>query len=192
MPIGGEMTYLTFSDFATITSQIIGELDELKLDAKPWPWFCRNIFREKDLQWTGSQGQKALALGLNLEFTPAWRRIYPKIKNNPLYFSRLLGNCHNFEWHWKGRPGMIAKDPPTKYLTPVIWVDQVDLTKWMSDIEDILDKRKMWSSKVPMRPQLSIMRQVGAISQVFDSVILHQSIQKIVDELDPLIAFLGK
>ena len=191
------MSSSTIQDFAAITSQVIGDLDTIASDAEPNPWFSKNIYRKRDLQWAGYLGpigsvEKALAFGINLEFTPAWRRVYPKIKDNLQYFSQLLSRYPNYEWHWWGRPGTIAKNPKVKWLTAAMLTNQVDLTTWVSELEDILERRKMWSSNAPMRPQIQVMRQVGLPSQLVESAYIRQNIHQVVHDLEPLVEFLGK
>jgi len=189
------MSIFTFGDFKEITSQVIGEIDLYTPNAEPNPWFCKNINRKNDLQWAGYLGQigserKALAFGLNLEFTPAWRRVLPKIKSDFQYFSQLLSQYANYEWHWWGRPGVVAKNPKVRVLATATWTNQVDLTSWLSDLEDILEKRKKWSLDVPMRPQIQVMRQVSLLNQIMDSTIIGQNIKQIEQELKPLVNFL--
>ena len=188
------MSILTFDDFAEITRQVIVDLDTITKNADPYPWFCKDIFRKKDLQWAGYLGpigseRNAMAFGLNLEFTSAWRRIFPKIKSDIQYFSQLIGKYPNYEWHWWGRPGIIAKNPPREIITDPMWTNQVDFASWVNELEDILEKRKMWSQDVPMRPQIQIMRQVGLHNQILDSKLLSQNIKQIVEELGELVEF---
>lgn len=185
----------TIYDFAEMASQVIGKLDRLVADAELYPWFCKDISRKRDLQWGGYLGrigseEKVLAFGLNLEFTRAWGRVYPKIRGNLQQLSALLNRYPNYEWHWWGRPGMIAKNPPRRNLAPEVWANQVDVTKWVSELEDILERRKMWSVTVPMRPQMQIMRNVGLSDPPTDRVLIRENIQQVVYELEPLVAFL--
>ena len=184
-------------DFAAITTQLVGELDIIAHDAIPYPWFCKDIFRKRDLQWAGyvgefSQQDYALVFGINLEFTPAWRKIYPKIKGNFEYFSDFLHQHKNFEWHWMARPGVIAKNPETRYLSPRMWTFQPDLTEWLTELEDILDRKKMWSQSIPIRPQIQIMRYIGLPDQLADDSLIRQNIQQTMLDLEPLVYFLGK
>ena len=142
--------------FADITAQVIGELDTIAPDAIPNPWFCKDIFRKRDLQWAGyvgdiSEQENALVFGINLEFTPAWRKIYPKIKGGLEYFSQFLRRYKNFEWHWMERPGVIAKNPEIRYRSRM-WTFQVDLAQWLVELEEILDRKKMWAQSTPIRP----------------------------------------
>ena len=81
--------------FADIVVGVIGPLDIFASDAMPNPWFSKDIFRKRDLQWAGyiwdfSRQGKALVFGLNLEFIPAWRRAYPRIKESLTFFTRIL------------------------------------------------------------------------------------------------------
>jgi hypothetical protein len=191
----GKMDPVIIQDFATITAHVVGDLDVIAPDAEPNPWFCKDIFRKRDLQWAGYIGdfslqKHALVFGVNLEFIPAWRRAYIKIKEDFAYFSQLLGKHRNFEWHWMRRPGVIAKNPEIKFLSPPrTWTHQVELTIWINELEDILERKKMWSPSIPMRPQIQIMRLVGLPIQLNDRSLITQNIQQTVIDLQPLVDF---
>jgi hypothetical protein len=190
------MTRNSTQDFADIISQIIGDLDIVNPDALPNPWLCKNIFRKKDLQWAGyigdfSQQEHALVFGINLEFTGAWRRIYPKVRDNYNYFSECLRGYLNFEWHWMARPGVIAKNPEIRYRSRM-WAYQVDVDAWLGDLDSILERRVMWSPSVPMRPQMQIVRCIGLPTQLSDVSLIRQNIQQTVADLQPLVDFLGR
>ena len=190
------MNQLFIQDFAAITAQVVGDL-EIRPDAEPNPWFCKDIFRKRDLQWAGYIGDislqtNALVFGINLEFTPAWRKVYPKIKKNFSFFSEFLGKYRNFEWHWMARPGVIAKNPEIKYLSPPTWTFKVELKEWLSELEDILEKKKMWSSSIPIRPQIQIVRCVGLPMQLSDTVLITHNIEQTVLDLQLLVDFIGK
>jgi hypothetical protein len=187
------MTDPAISDFAAIAALIVGKIDEINPDAEPNPWFSKDIFRKKDLQWAGYFGDidgqpRAFAFGINLEFTPAWRRVFPKLKRHITVFSHLVSQLEGYEWHWMGRPGMIAKNPPIKYFSR-LRTSQVDFTGWITELENILDRKVMWSASVPMRPQIQVMRNVGSPDQLRDTSMFRQNIEKAVKDLRPLVAF---
>ena len=191
------MTHTPIQEFAGIAVEIVGELDTIAQDAKPNPWFCKDIFRKRDLQWAGyvgdfSKQEHALVFGINLEFTPAWRRVYPKIKENSGFLSDFLRRYKNFEWHWMARPGIIAKNPEIRYLSPRMWTYRVDMTEWLDELEEILERKKMWSTSVPMRPQVQIVRHVGLPNQLIDVSLIRQNIHQTVIDLQALVDFLGK
>ncbi len=192
-----QMIHSEIHDYAAIAVQVVGKMDVIAHNATPNPWFCKDIFRKRDLQWAGyigkiSNQEQALVFGINLEFTPAWRRIFPKIKGNIEYFSGLLGKYKNLEWHWMARPGVIAKDPEIRFLSPNMWTFQVDLTKWLSELEDILEKKKMLSASVPIRPQIQIMRYIGLPIQLSDVPLIKQNVQQTALDLQRFVDFLGK
>ena len=191
------MAHTPIQNFAAITAQLVGELDIIADDAKPNPWFCKDIFRKRDLQWAGyvgdfSKQEQALVFGINLEFTPAWRKAYPKIRDNFDYFSKFLHEHKNFEWHWMARPGVIAKNPEIRFLSPKMWTFQVDLTEWVRELVDTLERKQMWSPSIPIRPQMQIMRHIGLPIQFPDAHLIKQNIQQTVIDLQPLVDFLGK
>ena len=191
------MIHTEIQDYAAIAAQVVGELDVIAHNAKPNPWFCKDIFRKRDIQWAGYIGdisaqEQALVFGINLEFTPAWRKVYPKIKGNFEYFSEFLSQYTNLEWHWMARPGVIAKNPEIRFLSPNMWTFQVDMTKWLRELEDILDRKKMWSATVPIRPQIQIMRYIGLPIQLSDVPLIKQNVQQTALDLQPLVNFLGK
>lgn len=189
------MNQAIIQDFAHITAQVVGDMDIIAPDAEPNPWFCKDIFRKRDLQWAGYIGdislqKQALVFGINMEFIPAWRRAHLKIKEDFASFSQLLGKHRNFEWHWMARPGVIAKNPEIRFLSPPrTWAFLVELPKWISELEDILEKKKMWSPSIPMRPQFQIMRLVGLPIQLNDISLITQNIQQTVCDLQPLVDF---
>lgn len=190
------MTHTPIQDFAEIAAQLVGKMAIIAPDAFPNPWFCKDIFRKRDLQWAGYIGdfsteKEALVFGINLEFTPAWRKVYPKIKADFGYFSDFLRRYKNLEWHWMARPGVIAKNPEIRFLAPKTWTFQVNPAEWLVELEDILEKRKMWSSNVPMRPQIQIMRRVGLPIQLTDKPLIKKNIHQTVLDLKPLVDFLG-
>jgi len=188
------MTNTPVDKFAAIAAEIVGEIDTIASDAMPFPWFCKDIFRQRDVQWAGYVGEiwqdkHALAFGINLEFTPAWRKVFPRIKGNLDYFSNYLQGFQNLEWHWMGRPGVIAKNPKTSYLSPNIGTCYVDYTKWLIELDNILEQRKMWSQNIRMRPQIQIMRQIGLPAQLIDEDLIRQNIEQTVVDLQPFVNF---
>jgi hypothetical protein len=194
---GGNMSGMILADFAAVAARAVGALDVVNPDADPHPWFCKNIYRKKDLQWAGyigpfSEQKTALVFGVNLEFTPAWRKAYPKIKSNQSRFSELLKMHKNYLWHWWGRPGMITRNPEVRPLSPPIWTNQVDVQEWIGELEDILDRKKMWSESIPMRPQIQIMRIVGLPNQLNGSDLILTEIQQTVLDLQPLVMLIGQ
>lgn len=191
------MTHTPIQEFAAIATRLVGELDIIAHEAIPNPWFCKDIFRKRDLQWAGyvgdfSKQEHALVFGINLEFTPAWRKVYPKIKENPDYLLAFLRKHKNLEWHWMARPGVIARNPEIRYLSPRMWTFQVNLNEWLDELEDILDRKKMWSASAPMRPQVQIVRYIGIPNQLFDVSLIMQNLHQTVIDLEPLVDFLGK
>lgn len=188
------MTPPHIEDFARIADQVVGKMDVINVAAEPYPWFCKDIFRKRDLQWAGYIGhvndqENALAFGVNLEFTPAWRRVFPKLKHNIETFSMLLCRHKGYDWRWMGRPGVIAKNPPVRFLSPIVPTEQIDITKWVRELEDILDRKVMWSVRAPMRPQIQVMRKVGSIDEINEISAVHHNIKQTVNDLKPLVAF---
>jgi hypothetical protein len=180
--------------FAEITGEVIGRPDRVSPDAKPWPWFCKNIFRKRDLQWAGylgpfSKQADVLAFGLNIEFIPAWRRAFPKIKENIRDFSLALSKLENMEWHWWGRPGRLAKNPEIRFLAKTTWASEVDVTSWANELEDILNGQTIWSENIPMRPQIQIVRLVGISTQISDADLIRQNVRQVVADLESIAAF---
>ena len=191
------MAHSTFQDYTAITARVVGELDAINPDAIPNPWFCKDIFRKRDFQWAGyigdfSQQEQALVFGINLEFIPAWRKVYPKISGNLGNFSDFLQRYKNLEWHWMARPGGRTRNPEIRYLSPQMWTFQVDVNQWVGDLEQILYQKKMWSASMPIRPQIQIMRHIGLPIQLTDKSLIKQNIQQTVSDLQPLVDFLGK
>ena len=191
------MSDANLQDYAIIAAQVVSELDIVNPNAEPYPWFCKDIYRKRDLQWAGyigpiSNQDEALVFGINLEFIPAWRKVYPKIKGRFSTFSELLTQNVNLEWHWMGRPGVIARYPEMRFLSPRMWAYQVDLDQWIRELEDILDRKTMWSATAPLRPQMQIMRHIGLPSQLTDSSLIRQNIEQTVHDLGPLVEFLRK
>jgi hypothetical protein len=191
------LSEIALQDFAFLAAQVVGELDVVNPYAEPYPWFCKDIHRKKDVQWAGYIGpisvqEEALVFGINLEFTGAWRKAYPKIESQFSSISELLTRYKNLEWHWMGRPGVIARNPETRWLSPRIWTFQVDLQHWVHELEDILDRKTMWSATAPMRPQMQIMRHIGLPSQFKDSALIRQNIEQTVLDLWPVVEFMGK
>jgi hypothetical protein len=144
--------------FAEISEEVIGRLDIVSPEAKPWPWFCKDIFRKRDLQWAGylgsfSKQEDALAFGVNIEFIPAWRKAFPKIKDNISDFSLSLSKLENMEWHWWGRPGRLMKNPEIKILHDPIWASQVDVINWLSELADILNGKVLCSETLQCAPR---------------------------------------
>lgn len=185
----------TIHEYAELAAQVIGDLDIIAPDANPNPWFCKDIYRKRDLQWAGyigdfSKQTKALVFGINLEFTPAWRRIFPKIEANLSTFSEFLTRHKNFEWHWMGRPGMIAKDPGIRFMDEKKWTWQVDFSAWLTELENILNGNTKWSETIPMRPQMQIMRCVGLPGQLSDKNLIKQNILQTTLDLQPLVEFM--
>lgn len=44
------MTTTSLNDYAAIAAQVIGKLDVIAPNSEPNPWFCKNIFRKRELQ----------------------------------------------------------------------------------------------------------------------------------------------
>ncbi len=114
------MVYVSFYTYANMAAQVVGDVQKVPT-AQPHPWFCKEIFLPRDLQWAGYIGdfsiqKQALVFGINLEFTEAWKRVYPKIKENLSLFSGLLGEHQGLEWHWMGRPSSLGMQRSTNML----------------------------------------------------------------------------
>jgi curved DNA-binding protein CbpA len=158
-------------------------------------WFCKNIKAKNGLQWTGYLGEcsgfnRVLALGLNLEFTTAWRRICRKIKENENKFQSLLAGLHNAEWHWWGRPGFKMPNPPTITLQKPMPASQVNVHAWLKELARILDGTKTWSNGQRMRPQMQIMFVVGQPTVPLNKAEIERNMGVASKMLDPIISLL--
>ncbi len=112
---------------------------------------------------------KAFVFGFNLEFTASWKRIFPKLCRETDTFAEMLKAIPGYEWHWWGRPAVIGRNPKVRVLSKPIPAEQVDVNLWITELEDILEKRKGWSSSVAMRPQIQIVQQVALSNQASTS-----------------------
>ena len=190
------MVYVSFWNFAKFAEEEVGELHKVPT-AKPFPWFCKDIFLPNDIQWAGyigdfSTNKQALVFGINLEHTDAWKRVLPKIKGNLSLFSRLLCEHKDFEWHWMGRPVQRQSNPPRKCLSQWMWTYQVDYAKWVTELEDILTRKRMWHLSEPMRPQIQVMRLIGLPSEITNTDVIKHNIQQTVLDLQSLVDFIGR
>jgi hypothetical protein len=187
----------TFNEFADAATKVMGKLSKLNPQADPYPWFCKDINRKDDIQWAGYFGpifdeSKALVFGFNLEYTASWKRIFPKLCRETDTFSDMLKNIPGYEWHWWGRSAIIGKTPKVRELSNPIRTELVDVNLWITELDDILEKRKGWTANVAMRPQLQIVQQVGSSNQASTSSSLIEGIQKVILELKPIALFLEK
>ncbi|NTU44918.1 MAG: hypothetical protein HGA99_05280 [Chlorobiaceae bacterium] len=156
------------------------------------PWFCKDIQRKKALQWAGYLGEcsrmnRTLAFGLNLEFTPAWRLVYPKLRSNLSELQSLLAGLDNAEWHWDGRPGFKVRNPPTERLEEPKPPPQVDVFSWLNELDQILNQQKLWNNGKRMRPQMQIMFVVGQPKFPLNEAQLVRDMGKAIKRLSPLI-----
>jgi hypothetical protein len=191
------MAHTTFNDLADAAVKVLGTLDTLNPQADPYPWICKDINRKDDIQWAGYFGpifneSRALVFGFNLEFTPSWKRIFPKLCRETDTFSAMLKAVPGYEWHWWGRPAIIRRNPKVRVLSAPTLTERVDVNLWMTELEDILEKRKGWSTSVAMRPQIQIVQQVALSSQSSTLSSLSAGIQKIILDLKPIALFLEK
>lgn len=187
-------TFNTLTDAAT---KVLGKLDMVNMQADPYPWFSKDINRDDDIQWGGYIGpifeeSKAMVFGFNLEYIASWKRIFPKLCRETDTFSEMLQATSGYEWHWWGRSAVINDNPKVRVLAPPVRAEDVNVNRWLSELEDILEKRTGWSSTITMRPQIQIVRQVGVGRQASGSDSLVADIQKVMQELKPIALFLEK
>jgi hypothetical protein len=191
------MAITTFNDLAEAAAKVLGKLDTLNPQADPYPWFCKDINRKKDIQWAGYYGpifdeSNGLVFGFNLEFTSSWKRIFPKLCRETETFADMLKAIPGYEWHWWGRSAVIGRNPRVRFLSKPIPVEQVDVNLWITELEDILERRTGWSTTIAMRPQIQIVQQVAISNQATTSSYLCSVIQNIILELKPIALFLEK
>jgi hypothetical protein len=191
------MPLTTFIEFADAAAKVIGPLTTLNPKADPYPWFCKNFNRKDDIQWAGYNGpifeeSKALVFGFNLEYLASWKRIFPKLCRETDTFSGMLQNLPGYEWHWWGRSAIIARNPKYRVLSKPVPVEQINVNMWISDLEDILERRTGWSSSVAMRPQIHIVKKVASSDRASAPGSLAARIQEIVNDLMPITLFLEK
>jgi hypothetical protein len=191
------MPLTTFNDLADAATKVLGKLSSVNPQADPYPWFCKDINRKEDIQWAGYLGpifdeDKALVFGFNLEFTASWKRIFPKLCRETDTFTGLLQNIPGYEWHWWGRSSIIGKNPKVRVLSEPILTGELNVNMWLSELEEILEKRQGWSPTIVMRPQVQIVQQVALSNQVCTQDSLISRIQEIVSELKPIVGFMEK
>lgn len=191
------MPQTTFKDFADATTKVIGKLTSVNPQADPYPWFCKDINREDDIQWGGYLGpifneSNALVFGFNLEYTASWKRIFPKLCRETDTFTGLLQNIPGYEWHWWGRSSIIGKNPKVRILSEPILAGDLNVNMWLSELEEILEKRQGWSPAIVMRPQIQIVQMVALSDQASTIHSLSARIQEIVAELKPISLFMEK
>jgi hypothetical protein len=184
----------TFNDLTGAAEKVLGKLDIVNPKADPYPWFCKDINRDDDIQWGGYFGPvfdepKALVFGFNLEYIAPWKRIFPKLCREMDAFEELVHSAAGYEWHWWGRSAVVNDNPKVRVLAPPVRAEDVNVNRWLSELEDILEKRTGWSSAITMRPQIQIMRQVGAVNRSDAQV---ADIQQVMQELKPIALFLEK
>lgn len=162
---------------------------------QPVTWFAHNYWDK--LQWAAyigeCQGFNALACGINLEFRPAWRKVHPRLSVNAI--APLLEVLGEDEWHWLGRPGFLCRNPGIVNLYDTrLKVKQIDLSKWLYDLKDIMDNRVTWENGPKlMRPQLQIMRRVGDSSLTQDMEEVRHNIRVAMRDMKPVMdLFSGK
>jgi hypothetical protein len=182
------MDYVDVYKYARIVEQVVGDL-HIAAKAKPNPWFCKDIFLPKDLQWAGYIGDfstysTAMVFGINLEFRGAWDRVRRQIKKNLPLFSELLCKHKDLEWHWMSCPTQRSENPPIRHIYPKLWTYQVDYVKWFDELEDILDNKKH------LRPQIQVMRLIGLPEDKSNTALIKQNVEKTVLDLQPLVDFL--
>ena len=187
----------TFKDLTDAATKVLGKLDIVNLQADPYPWFCKDINRDDDIQWGGYVGpifdeSKALVFGFNLEYIAPWKRIFPKLCREMDTFEGLVHAAVGYEWHWWGRSAVVNDNPKVRVLAPPVRAEDVNVNRWLSELEDILEKRTGWSAAVTMRPQIQIVRQVGRGKQSSGSDSLVTDIQTVIQELKPIALFLEK
>jgi len=187
----------TFNDLTDAATKVLGKLDTVNLQADPYPWFSKDINRDDDIQWGGYFGpifdeSKALVFGFNLEYIASWKRIFPKLCRESDTFADMLKSIPGYEWHWWGRSAVVNNNPKVRVLAPPIPVENVSVNTWLSELEDILEKKTGWSAAIAMRPQIQIVRQVGLSKQASSSSSLSEEIQKVIQELKPIALFLEK
>jgi hypothetical protein len=189
------MVYVNIFTYARIVEQVVGKL-HIAPTAKPNPWFSRDIYSPRDLQWGGYVGdlgihKVAMVFGLNLEFLGAWKRVYPKVKENLPAFIEMLTKHKDLEWHWMSRPTQRSKDPPIKFLSPNMWTYQVDFEKWLIELEEILYPTKVRKLS-PIRPQIQVMRLIGLPEDISNPALIKQNVEQAVLDLQLLVNFLGR
>lgn len=85
---------------------------------------------------------------------------------------------------------MIARNPPIRFLSPIVLTYQVDANKWIDELENIINRKIMWSASFPMGPQMQIMRQIRLPAQLGDSSLVRQNIEHVVNDLNSMVEFL--
>ena len=180
--------------FSKIFQPIIEKECVTNTNASPFAYFFCNVFAQKNLQWGGYIGkgfgkQLVLSLGLNLEFLPPWRVAYPNILQNKRTFQNHLRILSDYEWHWLGRPGFIAKNPEVIELSKPICASDLNVEAWLEELNDILEKRKTWRNGLQMRPQFLLLGQIGEPDIINQPDIVSKRAKIIVKELSPLIGF---
>lgn len=179
-------------EYRDLFFSIMGRID--RQDPLPVPWFAYNFWDK--LQWSAyvgdCDGPRGLAFGINIEFTQTWKKIRPRLTEEALYSK--LENLGNDEWHWHGRPGFLCKNPGIVdlYPRPFPRVSQVDITKWLGDLDAILDGQMTWAGGTrPMRPQLQIMRRVGNYDFAEDMNTVQDNVRTAMKDMGRLMAYLS-
>jgi len=183
--------------YAEIFKNKYGGTVEIRPDADPAPWFCKDIRRKKDLQWAGYVGkcsdiERTLAFGLNLEFTPAWGRVYPILTTQSGYLQSYFSGLDDAEWHWWGRPGYLARNPKIEELQKPMPLSKVDVLSWLNELDQILQSQKtLRSNGRRMRPQMQIMFVVGEPVVSLNDVEIVRNMESVCSRLNPLISLFG-
>jgi hypothetical protein len=164
----------------------------------PVPWFTCKIWR--DLQWTAYVGQcqgndKCLAFGLNLENTPTWTRVRPRLELPR--FQEIISSLDAIEWRWQGRPRQKMKNPPFEGGCPyaIMPANEVNVREWLPDLDAILSGRRTWEGGNLhgrlIRPHMQLMRRVAPASmeQLPDTVAANMRMT--MSLLQPVVLFLS-
>lgn len=179
--------------YAEVFKNKFGGPIEIRPDAA---WFCKDIRRKKDLQWAGYVGEcsginHALVFGLNLEFTPAWRRLYPLLIAQSGYLQSFFASLEDAEWHWWGRPGYLVRNPEIEWLQQAIPPSRVDVLSWLNELDQILLSQKtLRSNGRRMRPQMQIMFVVGEPVVPLNELEIVRNMENVYSRLSPLASLL--
>lgn len=163
----------------------------------PVPWFTYNIWY--DLQWTAYVGpcqtsDECLAFGLNLEKTPTWVKVHPRVAMQA--FQDILSSLDNIEWRWHGRPRQKMRNPPFDGGGPyaVMPVREVNVHDWLPQLDSILDGSWTWRGGNLhgglIRPHVQLMRCVGVASMEQSSDEVAASMRATMSALQPVVSFL--
>jgi len=168
--------------------EVIGQPD--RESDLPVPWFARNSWDR--VQWAPYVGDcfgpGALAFGINVEFLPTWRKIRPRLQISAL--EECLRPLGKDEWHWEGRPGFLCRNPEVVPLYQHQPLSQIDLTRWLHNLDEILDGRRTWRDGRPMRPQLQVMRRIGPARLGASADEIRHAMRRAAADMQPLMDLL--